>query len=59
MGLTPSLCIKVTFSESPTIEGVPWKELGVELVLECTGHFLSTKVLQPYQDCGVKRVVVR
>ncbi|EKX38285.1 hypothetical protein GUITHDRAFT_158520 [Guillardia theta CCMP2712] len=48
----------ITFSESPTIEGVPWKELGVELVLECTGTFLSTKVLQPYLDCGVKRVVV-
>eukprot|EP00286_Rhodomonas_abbreviata_P026111 CAMPEP_0181295176 /NCGR_PEP_ID=MMETSP1101-20121128/4003_1 /TAXON_ID=46948 /ORGANISM="Rhodomonas abbreviata, Strain Caron Lab Isolate" /LENGTH=345 /DNA_ID=CAMNT_0023399901 /DNA_START=18 /DNA_END=1053 /DNA_ORIENTATION=- len=48
----------VTFSDSPTIEGVPWKELGCEMVLECTGDFLSSKVLQPYLDGGVKRVVV-
>mmetsp|Transcript_61126 Transcript_61126/g.146001 ORF Transcript_61126/g.146001 Transcript_61126/m.146001 type:complete len:348 (-) Transcript_61126:56-1099(-) len=48
----------VTFSESETIAGVPWKELGCEMVLECTGEFLSSKTLQPYLDAGVKKVVV-
>jgi len=37
---------------------VPWKDLGCDMVMECTGNFLTTKVLQPYLDGGVKRVVV-
>jgi hypothetical protein len=48
----------VTFSESKTIEGVPWKELGCDMVLECTGTFLSSATLKPYLDAGVKKVVV-
>ena len=36
-----------------------WKSAGVDVVLECTGAFLSTAVLEPYlSSCGVKRVVV-
>jgi glyceraldehyde 3-phosphate dehydrogenase len=31
---------------------------NIELVMECTGKFLSTKTLQPYLDAGVKQVVV-
>ncbi len=50
--------MQVTFTSSPTIEGVPWADLGCEMVLECTGNFLTTAVLQPYLDNGVKRVVV-
>mmetsp|Transcript_42656 Transcript_42656/g.83439 ORF Transcript_42656/g.83439 Transcript_42656/m.83439 type:complete len:346 (-) Transcript_42656:163-1200(-) len=49
---------KVGFTASETIEGVPWKELGCDMVLECTGNFLTTQALQPYLDMGVKRVVV-
>merc|ERR1711998_406950 len=38
---------------------VDWKAAGVELVIECTGVFLTTAALRPYiDDCGVKRVVV-
>jgi glyceraldehyde 3-phosphate dehydrogenase len=28
------------------------------MVLECTGNFLTTTVLKPYLDNGVKRVIV-
>jgi glyceraldehyde 3-phosphate dehydrogenase len=31
---------------------------NIEMVMECTGKFLTTKALQPYLDAGVKQVVV-
>jgi len=49
----------ISFSERESFEEVDWRAAGVELVLECTGKFLSTKTLLPYiESCGVKRVVV-
>jgi glyceraldehyde 3-phosphate dehydrogenase len=32
--------------------------LGVEVVLECTGAFLTTESVQPYIDSGIKKVVL-
>lgn len=32
--------------------------LGVEMVLECSGQFLTRDSLQPYFDKGVKKVLV-
>ena len=50
---------KIAFSECEAFTDVDWKGLGVELVIECTGVFLTTAALKPYLDtCGVKRVVV-
>ncbi len=50
---------RVAFSEHKDFKDVDWKGLGVELVIECTGVFLTTEKLLPYVDkCGVKRVVV-
>ena len=37
---------------------VPWGELGCEVVLECTGKFLTPEALAGYFDRGVKRVIV-
>ena len=38
---------------------VPWREAGVEMVLECSGKFKTPETLQPYFDAvGLKRVVV-
>jgi glyceraldehyde 3-phosphate dehydrogenase len=49
---------KVTFSSLGQPGDIPWGDLGVELVLECTGKFLSPEVLQGHFDRGAKRVVV-
>jgi glyceraldehyde 3-phosphate dehydrogenase len=49
---------KVTFSSVGQPGDIPWGDLGVELVLECTGKFLSPEVLQGHFDRGAKRVVV-
>ena len=33
-------------------------EMGAEVVLECTGAFLTTESVQPYIDNGIKKVVL-
>lgn len=37
---------------------LPWKELGVDVVLECTGFFASKKGSQAHIDAGAKKVVI-
>ena len=37
---------------------VPWREHGVEIVLECSGAFRTAESLQPYFDHGVRKVIV-
>ena len=48
----------VSFSAHDAPGAVPWREYGVDLVLECTGKFKTLGALQPYYDCGVKKVIV-
>jgi len=49
----------VGFSEQQDFTKVDWAGAGVEIVVDCTGVFLTTTALRPYLDvCGVKRVVV-
>ncbi|PWE29491.1 type I glyceraldehyde-3-phosphate dehydrogenase [Pararhodobacter marinus] len=40
------------------IEDLPLAEMGVDLVIDCTGVFKTGAKLQPYLDAGVKKVVV-
>ena len=46
------------FSSHATAAEIPWGELGVDVVLECTGKFLTTETLQGHLDRGAKRVIV-
>ena len=48
----------VRITNAKTIEDVPLAELGVDLVLDCTGVFKTMAKLQPYFDAGVARVLV-
>lgn len=49
--------ISYTQEQDPT--AVPWRQAGVEMVLECSGKFKTPPTLQPYFDSvGLKRVVV-
>ena len=48
----------ISHSRSATIDGVDWRRLGVDLVLECTGVFKTLEALQAYLNNGVKRIVV-
>ena len=49
---------RIGFSAASGPGEVPWGELGCDIVLECTGKFLTPERLQPYFDRGVKRVIV-
>jgi len=37
---------------------LPWKKLGVDVVLESTGVFRSREQVQPHFDAGAKKVVI-
>jgi glyceraldehyde-3-phosphate dehydrogenase type I len=39
-------------------EKLPWKELGVDIVLECTGLFTSNEGGQKHISAGAKKVIV-
>ena len=48
--------VKVTAERNPT--KLPWKELGVELALECTGLFTSRDAAAQHLEAGAKKVLV-
>ncbi|MGV3728017.1 ArsJ-associated glyceraldehyde-3-phosphate dehydrogenase [Hydrogenophaga sp.] len=49
---------RLSFSTHGTAAEIPWGDLGVDVVLECTGKFLTPETLQGHLDRGAKRVVV-
>ncbi len=67
-----ALCDKVAAGDdSITVDGktikiyaekdakdLPWKELGVDVVLECTGFYTSKEKAQAHIDAGAKKVVI-
>ena len=48
----------LAYSSHATAAQIPWGDLGVDLVLECTGKFLTPETLQGHLDRGAKRVIV-
>ena len=48
----------VSFSEYATPGEVPWEELGVDIVLECSGKFRTPELLEPYFKRGVRKAIV-
>ncbi|SMR82470.1 glyceraldehyde 3-phosphate dehydrogenase [Aliiroseovarius halocynthiae] len=41
-----------------TLDALPLEELGVDMVIDCTGAFKTNEKLAPYYAAGVKKVVV-
>jgi glyceraldehyde 3-phosphate dehydrogenase len=48
----------IGFSSHARAEDIPWGDLGVDLVLECTGKFLNHATLDGHLKRGAKRVIV-
>lgn len=48
--------VKVLANRNP--EELPWGELGVDIVLECTGFFASKKSASAHITAGAKKVVI-
>jgi len=58
---TESLTIgrhQLSFSGHDKPGAIPWGDLGVDVVLECTGKFLTPDTLQGHLDQGARRVIV-
>jgi glyceraldehyde 3-phosphate dehydrogenase len=49
---------RVRFTNFDAPGEVPWDESGVEIVIECSGKFLTPEALTPYFDSEVHKVVV-
>ena len=41
----------------PNARDLPWKELDVDVVLECTGFYTSKAKSQAHIDAGAKRLL--
>lgn len=48
--------ILITSSKDPAT--LPWKELNIDAVIECTGHFLDTEGARKHLNAGAKKVVL-
>jgi glyceraldehyde 3-phosphate dehydrogenase len=46
------------YSAAAEPSAVPWGDLGVEVVLECTGRFRTPEALEAYFRQGVRKVIV-
>ncbi|MBE0469773.1 MAG: ArsJ-associated glyceraldehyde-3-phosphate dehydrogenase [Methyloprofundus sp.] len=48
----------ISYTQNSALEDTPWHELGIDIVVECTGKFKAKEALAPYLNQGVKKVVV-
>ena len=49
---------EITIYAMPKAADLPWGELGVDVVLECTGFYCSKDKSQAHIDAGAKKVVI-
>ena len=49
---------EITVYACPKAQDLPWGELGVDVVLECTGFYCSKAKSQAHIDAGAKKVVI-
>lgn len=48
----------ISFSSHSQPDAIAWGDLGVDLVLECTGKFLTPEIIEGHIQRGAKRVIV-
>jgi glyceraldehyde 3-phosphate dehydrogenase len=48
--------VKAFASKDPS--ALPWKELGIDIVIESTGHFLTRETASAHLNAGAKRVIL-
>ena len=49
---------KITIYSEKDAANLPWGEIGVDVVLECTGFYTSKAKAQAHIDAGAKKVVI-
>ena len=49
---------RISFSSHAAPALIPWGDMGVDVVLECTGKFLTQETIRGHLSRGAKRVIV-
>ena len=49
---------EITIYKEPDAAKLPWGEIGVDVVLECTGFYTKKEKAQAHIDAGAKKVVI-
>lgn len=49
---------KITVYAEKEARHIPWKAVGAELIVECTGFYTSTEKAQSHLDAGAKKVLI-
>ncbi len=49
-------CIRLLSRENP--QNLPWRDLNIDVVLECTGHFRSYEQASLHISAGAKQVII-
>lgn len=49
---------EITICKEPDASNLPWKELDIDLVLECTGFYTSKAKAQAHLDAGAGKVLI-
>lgn len=49
---------KITIYKEADAKNLPWKDLNVDIVLECTGFYTSKAKAQAHIDAGAKKVLI-
>ena len=49
---------KVTITHMKDPKELPWKDLDIDIVLECTGLFRGREDAQKHRDAGAKKVII-
>ena len=50
--------VEIPIYKEPDARNLPWAELDVDIVLECSGYYTSTEKSQAHLDAGAKKVLI-
>ncbi|MCA1554535.1 MAG: type I glyceraldehyde-3-phosphate dehydrogenase [Chloroflexi bacterium] len=48
----------IALRAAPTLSRLPWRELGVDIVIECTGKFTKGSEAAGHLEAGAKKVII-
>ncbi|MDV7338064.1 ArsJ-associated glyceraldehyde-3-phosphate dehydrogenase [Terasakiella sp. A23] len=48
----------LSFTEETAPDAVNWADMGIDILLECSGRYRTDELLQPFLDAGIKKVLV-
>ncbi len=49
---------EITIVSSHDATKLPWRELGIDIVLECTGHYTDGNLAKEHLEAGAKKVLI-